>query len=143
MKYLANKLIHLLSKIGVRVGKVLDKLDSTDPKIILPFRGYANKNQIYMKGRVLEDENIYKGYSNSRIRNLINSYKRFETDEVPNADVHITCNRQSFTCKTDTEGYFILDSTWSAPPRTDQHTWLPVDIDLLSPMAEDGSEIVA
>ena len=50
-------------KIGKKIGKGINRFaenfDSKDPLIILPYRGYANSKRIYLKGRVLEDENIF------------------------------------------------------------------------------------
>jgi len=80
----------IVAKVGDGIDKIADNFDTIDPLIVLPYRGYANAERLYLKGRVLEDENIFKGKTDSQIRNIINSFKRFETDEIPEANILIT-----------------------------------------------------
>lgn len=129
-----------LSKLG---NQVIESVDSDDPIIILPYRGYANDSRIYLKGRVLEDENIFRGKTASQIQNIINSFKRFETDELPNANIVITCNNQTFECTTDAEGYFTLDTAWTAPEKDLNNSWISVQYELMSLKKEDGTAITA
>lgn len=135
-----RNLRELFRKLG---HNVVEALDSDDPIIILPFRGYANDERIYLKGRVLEDENIFRGKTANQIQNIINSVKRFETDEVPEAKIAITCNHQTFECITDAEGYFTLDTNWTAPEKDLNNTWIPVQYELMSLKKEDGTAIAA
>ena len=130
-------------KLSNGINRFIENFDSKDPLIIMLYRGYANSSRIYLKGRVLEDENIFKGKTDSQIQNIINSFKRFETDEIPNADVRITCANQSFECQTDEEGYFVLDSKWKAPEKKSTLHWLDVKVELLSPTKTDGKKITA
>jgi len=130
-------------KLGEGINRFAENFDSKDPLIILPYRGYANSKRIYMKGRVLEDENIFKGKTDSQIENIINSFKRFETDEIPNADVRITCADQSFECQTDEEGYFVLDKKWKAPAKKTTNNWLNVKVELLYPTKKNNKKITA
>ena len=54
-----------------------------DPLQIIPFNTYGTGEHLYLKGRALEDEDIdldKKGW----LSLLINSWKRFETDEIRN-----------------------------------------------------------
>lgn len=111
--------------------------------IILLYRGYANTERIYLKGRVLEDENIVITETDGRVRNLINSFKRFETDEIPDASVLVHCNGQSFACKTDREGYFVVDEAWAIPAQEPQKRWLETSLELLSPISDIGHKIRA
>jgi len=130
-------------KIGKGISRFAENFDSKDPLIIIPYRGYANSKRIYMKGRVLEDENIFKGKTDSQIQNIINSFKRLETDEVPNANVRITCAKQSFERQTDEEGYFVLDSKWKAPAKKSTNDWLDVKVELLFPTKTTNKRITA
>jgi len=130
-------------KLGRGINRLVEKLDSKDPLIILPYRGYANEKRIYLKGRVLEDENIFRGKTDSQIKNIINSLKRFETDEIPNANVRITCDSQSFECRTDEEGYFVLDKKWKAPAKKSSNAWLKVKVELLFPTKKNNKTITS
>jgi phosphatidate phosphatase APP1 len=143
MDHPLRNLENIALNIGDGASKVFEKFDSKDPIIVLPFRGYAGKDRIFVKGRVLEDENIFRGKTDSEIRNIINNFKRFETDEIPEADVRITCNGQSYECKTDAEGYFTLDQKWTMPLEYPQNNWVPVKVELLAPVRTDDSKITA
>ncbi|MGB3468219.1 MAG: phosphatase domain-containing protein [Cyclobacteriaceae bacterium] len=131
----------IAEKISGKVSRVAEKFDSEDPLMVQPYRGFANENRIFLKGRVLEDENIFNGKSDNQIKNIINNFKRFETDEVPEANVRITCADQAFECKTDVEGYFTLDAEWMSPATSDRITWVPVTVELLYPTRADDSRI--
>ena len=131
-----------------KIGTVLDKtssiFDNKDPLIILPYRGFANEKHLYLKGRVLENENIFQGKSNSEIRNLIDSFKRFETDEVGGAKVRIVIADQSWEVKTDHEGYFTLETDWT-PTTTPvkKNIWIHAHLNLVTPRKEDGDAVNA
>jgi len=82
-----------------------------DPLHINTFRSYGTSTHLYVKGRALEDENIdlsKKGFFNL----LWNSYKRFETDLIKNANLTLTLpDGRKFQTKTDNQGYFLIDET--------------------------------
>ena len=82
-----------------------------DPLQIIAFRSYGTKTHLYLRGRALEDEDIdldKKGWFNL----LINSWKRFETDEIRNTPLSITFSNGSIIkCNTDAEGYFLVDES--------------------------------
>ena len=130
-------------KLSKGINRFVENFDSKDPLIVMPYRGYANSKRIYLKGRVLEDENIFKGKTDSQIQNIINTFKRLETDEIPNADVRITCANQSFECQTDEEGFFILDRKWKAPTKKSTNNWLDVKVELLFPTKKNNKRITA
>jgi len=130
-------------KFSKGINRLVEKIDSKDPLMIIPYRGYANSNRIYLRGRVLEDENIFKGKNDNQIQNIINSIKRFESDEIPNADVRIICANQSFECQTDQEGYFVLDDNWTAPAMKVSNAWKKVKVELILPTKIDGKKIKA
>lgn len=138
-----NVLHSLKKKLGKIANNAFEAFDSEDPLIVLPYRGYANSENIFLKGRVLEDENIFHGKSESEIRNIINSFKRFETDELPDATVQIDINNQSFEVKSDEEGYFILDTAWKSPEKEPESQWLEVDLKLLLNSDEDSPSVQA
>lgn len=75
----------------------------------IAFQSYGTQNHLYVRGRALEDEKIdleQKGFFNL----LINTFKRFETDEVVNTPISITLNNDtSISSFTDEEGYYLID----------------------------------
>ncbi|MEW4923991.1 phosphatase domain-containing protein [Algibacter sp. 2305UL17-15] len=80
-----------------------------DPLQIIAFQTYGTSRHIYLRGRALEDESInleVKGV----FKLLFNAWKRFETDEIKNAELMIKMGDDKFFyVKTDNEGYFKLD----------------------------------
>ena len=123
------------SKAG-RIGNFLSKLsnifDSDDPIIIIPYRGYANDNQIFLKGRVIENEDIFQGKSEEELGTLDKSWRRFATDEIANAKIQIKVANQEFEVTTDDEGYFTLESEWNAPPKDAENEWLTASVTLVN-----------
>lgn len=82
---------------------------------IMPYRGYISENHLFMEGRVLEDETIFVGKTDSQIRDIINAFKRFESDEVPGIEVVVDFNHQEIQTRTDEEGYYTIDEVLAHP----------------------------
>jgi phosphatidate phosphatase APP1 len=86
------------------------RLGLNDPLQIVTYRSYGTPNRLYVKGRVLEDKGIQKSLgADSLWRNILNMYKRFESDEVPGAQIKIKFQNQEHIVTTDEEGYFVLN----------------------------------
>ena len=134
---------NMAGKVGNWLDNTINIFDSDDPLIILPYRGYANDKRLFIKGRVLENENIFDGKSESEIQNIINSFKRFETDEVPDAVVELKINNQTFEVTTDEEGYFTLDTLWNAPAKASENRWHNITLTLLEARDKKPSSITS
>ena len=82
-----------------------------DPLQIITFKCYGTDSHFYLRGRALEDETInleQKGLFGL----FINSWKRFETDEIKLTDVQVILPKgQTLNSKTDDHGYFKIDET--------------------------------
>ncbi|MBN2868459.1 MAG: hypothetical protein JXK08_07300, partial [Flavobacteriaceae bacterium] len=81
-----------------------------DPLQIISFLSYGTQNHFYIRGRALEDETI-----NLEEKNLwsliLNTWKRFETDEIKNTKLKITLPDNSvYYTKTDRDGYYKIDT---------------------------------
>jgi phosphatidate phosphatase APP1 len=106
------------------------RLGSVDPIQILPYRTYGTLNRLYLKGRVLEDEKIAAaGDKDTILNNLLNMYKRFESDEVPGAEVKAVYGPEEQSTITDEEGYFKFDLLPAKPIIEDQ-LWHRVGLEL-------------
>ena len=81
-----------------------------DPLQIISFLSYGTKNHFYIRGRALEDETI--NLEEKSLWNLIlNTWKRFETDEIKNTKLKITLPDTSvYYTKTDRDGYYKIDT---------------------------------
>jgi len=135
------KIARVFKAFGRWFDRAADWFDKEDSLLIMPYRGYANANRLMMKGRVLENENLFNGKSESEIQNIIESLKRFDTDELSDAKVSIQVNDQSFETITDEEGYFLIDTPWQAPPRKKENRWLTTRLELPDERDEDGEPI--
>lgn len=82
-----------------------------DPLQIIGFQTYGTPDHIYARGRALEDETIDLAQKGT-IQLLLNSWKRFETDEIRHAPLclHLSDGR-TMKLTTDDHGYFVLDKT--------------------------------
>ncbi|WP_299228309.1 App1 family protein [uncultured Psychroserpens sp.] len=80
-----------------------------DPLQIITFNSYGTETHFYMRGRALEDETInleQKGLFGL----FINSWKRFETDEIKHTALKISLpNGVILKTETDDHGYFKVD----------------------------------
>ncbi len=77
---------------------------------ICAYRGYATSTHVFLSGRVLENKPPTSGGTEQSLwRHLLNSYRRFETDEVPNADVVVQFAGTEHQTRTDAEGYYHLE----------------------------------
>ena len=76
---------------------------------IIAFNGYGTLDRFYVRGRALEDENIDLGHKGA-FKLLINTWKRFETDEIKNTPIRITIGDTIILQgKTDHEGYYLVN----------------------------------
>jgi phosphatidate phosphatase APP1 len=107
-------------------------LKLNDPVQIVPYRTYGTARRIYIKGRVLEDKGIASaGDSDTVLNNLLNMYKRFESDEVAGATLKAVLADEAHEVTTDSEGYFVLDLNPLTPILAEE-LWHPVRLELMS-----------
>lgn len=83
-----------------------------DPITIDAYWGYGRKNYLFLKGRVLEDEPIIVKDTDNRWKNLVNSYRRFESDEISDVQVEVRFLGQTFLAVTDENGFFTIDESF-------------------------------
>ncbi|HET7711265.1 MAG TPA: phosphatase domain-containing protein [Thermoanaerobaculia bacterium] len=82
---------------------------SPGKRIIVPYRGFGRPEELLVSGRVLEEKLITRATEAEPVwRNLLNAYRRFESDEVAGARVRATFGRLTAEAVTDEEGHFQL-----------------------------------
>lgn len=90
----------LTLQLRQRLGKI-------DPLQIVTYRTYGTKENIFLRGRVLEENPVRKSSaSDSIFMNVLNMYQRFESDEVPRATVQVEVEGRTEKLLTNDEGYF-------------------------------------
>ncbi|SHJ45568.1 App1 family protein [Pseudozobellia thermophila] len=101
---------------------------------IIAFQGYGTDSHFYARGRALEDEGI--DLAQKGIFNLVlNTYKRFETDEVRHTPVTITLpDGRTVQGKTDNSGYYKLEGQCNnLRELTNGEGWLNFEISFSDP----------
>jgi phosphatidate phosphatase APP1 len=108
------------------------RLDADDPLQIVTYRTYGTLNKLHVKGRVLKDKGIRESKgSDSLWNNLLNMYKRFESDEVPNAELNVSLRNRNYTTTTDKEGYFSTHISTEVPLQWED-MWQDVDMSVIN-----------
>jgi phosphatidate phosphatase APP1 len=78
-----------------------------DPLELLAYRGYGNATRAHVYGRALEARNVGPSAdADSWFRNLLNTYRRADSDPLPFAEVVVEYAKTSTTMKADDEGFF-------------------------------------
>ena len=95
---------------------VKEKLQMLDPVMIMPYYGYGNDTCVYLKGRVLEKEKIKeKKEGASTWRHLKNTYRRYESDEIPGIRLKASYGGKELELLTDDEGFFEAEFRFDRP----------------------------
>ncbi|MBI1257929.1 MAG: DUF2183 domain-containing protein [Chloroflexi bacterium] len=98
--------------------------------LIMPFIGYGTAESLFIKGRVLRDKNISEPMATtSTLTNLIDTYKRFQSDEIPRATIRASFGDYSREAVTNEEGFFEFELQPGPLPVSDDHTYL-IDLEI-------------
>ena len=94
------------------------------PQQIAAYQGYADPGAVRVMGRVLANRPSGGPLDDDGwLQNLLNTFRRWESDEVPHAVVRLRFQGQEQTVVADDEGYYRAE--FSAPPsRHDGLMWL-------------------
>ncbi|MEJ8755416.1 phosphatase domain-containing protein [Pontibacter sp. H259] len=139
----AKAILKAEEKIDMLTFKLKRKLNMMQPLQIVPYRSYGTPTRLYVKGRVLVDKGIQKSEEQDTLwENLMNMYRRFESDEVPNARVQLCLNDQVHEITTDAEGYFVLNLE-PKTPLVLEDIWHQIDLKLVEAPLEITEEIKA
>ncbi len=120
-----------------RVGHVKHRVKRPflrDGLMVFPYLGYGTPEELYLKGRVLEDKGISDPEDDTSLwKNLVDAYKRFDSDETPNARVRVSFRGQSQDLLTDDEGYFDVHLQLETPLENPDYLQ-ELEFELLSPL---------
>ena len=109
-KKLTSLAANLEGKADEIILNVRQRLDLFKPVQIVAYRSYGTRNRLYLKGRVLADKGITPSSDKDNIlQNILNMYRRFESDEIPNARLKIMFQDQEYFTTSDQEGYFTIN----------------------------------
>ncbi|MFW6069025.1 MAG: phosphatase domain-containing protein, partial [Chloroflexota bacterium] len=119
----------LKRRLGASIGL-------TGSPLIVPYRSYGASDRLLVMGRVLSNTPAAAaGADDSVWQNLLNTYRRLESDEVPGARVQAQIGDVVAEAVSDEEGYFRIwlegVSEYTTPG------WIGVDLRLREPL-DDG-----
>jgi phosphatidate phosphatase APP1 len=103
---------------------------SPDPIVVVPYRGFANAERLFLKGRVLEKQDIFDGENESKLGNFLDSLRRIETDEVGGAKLSLNLAGTEYHAETDKEGFFTIEAALPTLPTGAGQNWLDATIQL-------------
>lgn len=129
--FLASKLESADDTVDLFMQRFRNRMGWYKPLHIVPYRSYGTVNRLYVKGRILANKNITSAAENDTLwKNLLNMYRRFESDEVRNAVVEVKFNYQNIQVVTDREGYFVLNLAPEKPLELED-IWHEVEVELV------------
>ncbi len=147
MSKVEDLLIKTVSGIESAVDRayflVKKRFDLLEPISILPYYGFGNEQQIWINGRVLEEEGIKQPDENTSMWvNMRNMWKRYESDEIPHVKLKATFQGQEKIIATDSEGYFEVYFEFQEP-LPEKKLWHHVEFELLDQLVEEQPEVKA
>lgn len=128
---LENRFDRLKSWLGQRTG-------SSQQLQIQPYLGFGDRQQLFLHGRVLAGYHYRPAGERDRAwRNLWQTYRRMESDEVPHARLRARIGPHDRQVVANDEGFFEfwMDNVSERPIRSG---WQKVELRLLSPAPQQG-----
>ncbi|MEM6842667.1 MAG: phosphatase domain-containing protein [Bacteroidota bacterium] len=115
-----------------------------DPVVIQPYRGFGNRAVVSLSGRILEDDGIGESLkTDTKWRNMVSIFKRFNSDEIPFSRIKATFQGQSQEVQADGEGYFHVDFKIDPTKLTQNTLWHPVHLALLDQIVPEQGKVEA
>ena len=119
----------------------LREAGSERPLLVLPYLGFGNAHQLWIKGRVLDEASFREQTGqDSSWSNLVALYHRLESDEVAGARVLAHFDGRTWETVTDSGGYFEFEIVPGAPLAGGSHR---VELELPEWKGGDGAPVRA
>jgi len=112
-------------------------LQKTSGIQIIPYRGFSNGSSLFLKGRVLWRPFTARARDReSAWRNLLDTYRRFNTHEMPGVDVELRWHDSLHITTTDEEGYFSFQLDNLPGPTDFPMIWNKLDLRMVTQTAD-------
>ena len=121
------------------------KLGWLDKPRIVPYRGYGNEHEVFIRGMVIEDKGLSKPMDKHRFwHNLLATIKRFSSDEIPGVMVKAELLGIELTVETDDLGFFDFHFRFDHKAEVLlSKEWHIVHFELLDEILEDQPQVYA
>ena len=131
----ADKVDDRLDEIKARL---LRRLNADKPITVQPYRGFGNGQVFHLMGRVLQNKGLKEASESDTVwENLVAMYNRFNSNEIPHAEVAVSFQDKTIVTKADKEGYFNLQFPLQGQLPEGEH-WHTVSLKLLNATQEPG-----
>ncbi|MCC2544924.1 DUF2183 domain-containing protein [Hymenobacter sp. BT175] len=133
MSSLLDKLNNWAEQADDLVTRTRSRLGLLQPLQLVPYRSYGTPERLYVKGRLLTDKGIGEpSEGDSRWQNLVNMYRRFESNEIAGAQLLVSpADGTEHPTITDEEGYYSLNLEPKSLPAPINFMWYPVPVTLV------------
>ena len=109
------------------------RFDLFDAIAVVAYRSEGRPDLLRVRGRVQEEKGVTKpGDDDSLMRNIANTIRRLESDEIPGARLVARFGDVELEDETDEEGFFEMELN---PSSTLEAGWHEVEVELLDSMA--------
>jgi len=102
----------LIHRSAAGLERRLDRWRNARPTgrvIVSPYRGFGRDHEMFVRGRVLREHRITRATEPEPLwRNLLNTYLRFESDEIAGAKVRASYRDAVVESVSDEEGHFQI-----------------------------------
>lgn len=114
-----------------------------DPYEVVAYRGYASATRALVHGRVLESPGVSPAAAEDSLwRNLVNTFKRAESDPVAGARVRISFAGTEREVTADDEGFFREWIDFPPQPLSEE-PWREAVLELVQPLRPGQGEVRA
>lgn len=98
--------------------------------LIVPYRSYGSWSHVYIKGRVLDNDELVYAPRHSLFDTIKNAFRQFDTHEIPNSNVMLKIGGVAITTVTDRKGYFLFDTRLphGASITSDNQGWVKFEL---------------
>ncbi|HEX6291167.1 MAG TPA: phosphatase domain-containing protein [Herpetosiphonaceae bacterium] len=101
--------------------RLSQRFGGDDPITIVPYYGHGTADQFFLGGRVLEQPGVSAATDNDSLwDNLVNTYRRFESDEIPGARIMARFQGVEQEVVADSEGFFQVQLRPAQPLPADR-----------------------
>jgi phosphatidate phosphatase APP1 len=129
-------LVRLLARLALLVTRSLwayrRRFGRLGPVQLVAYRGFGTAGRAVVRGRVLEASVLERSLpEDTRLQSFRRMLRRFNSREVPDAEVRVVFDGARVTACTDDEGYFELEFQPSSSVASNGG-WFAVDVELMS-----------
>ncbi|NUO01301.1 MAG: DUF2183 domain-containing protein [Saprospiraceae bacterium] len=120
-------------------GYALLGIRFTTVPAIIAYRGYGRADQVFLKGRILQNRSIFRSEDKDTAwQNFVKTLRRFNSHEVSGAELEVRIGDNVFEVKSDVEGYFHLEANLPKKLTALKTPWASAQITLRSPSYTSG-----